>query len=69
MTAETFRLGVEQALAVAILRKAERLAELHSDLSRLTVYCPYSAPELLQLEQNGLRYDAQTGLFSEVQHG
>ena len=27
------------------------------------VFCPYTAQELLLLEQNGLHFDAATGLF------
>lgn len=60
------RLGVMQALGLAVLRKVERLAALHDlvqELERQELFCPYTPNELLLLEQNGLHFDATTGLF------
>ena len=60
------RLGVMQALGLAVLRKVEHLAALHDRVQAWEaqdVFCPYTPQELLLLEQNGLHFDAATGLF------
>lgn len=70
MSADTFRLGVEQALAVAILRKVERQGELLDEVQKAEgegLHVPFTAAELWQLESAGLHYDLRSGLFSEVQ--
>lgn len=69
MTAESFRLGVEQALAVAVLRRVERQAEIMEELQaaeRAGVFVPFTASELWRLESAGLRYDLRAGTFTEV---
>lgn len=69
MAAEAFRLSVEQALAVAILRRIERQGELLDAVQKAErggVFVPYTPAELWQLESAGLHYDLQSGLFREV---
>ena len=69
MAAEAFRLGVEQALAVAILRKVERQGELLEAVQqaeRAGIFVPYTPAELWTLESAGLHYDLRSGLFREV---
>lgn len=69
MTAESFRLGVEQALAVAVLRRVERQAEIMDAVQaaeRAGIFVPFTAPELWTLESAGLRYDLRSGTFTEV---
>lgn len=67
---QTERIGVMQALGLAMVRKAERLTAIQSELAELereNVFCPYTAAELWLLESVGLLYDLTTGEVLEVQ--
>ena len=59
----------QKILETVRVKQAQRLSAVEGELLELAadgVYSPYSASELLELEQEGFIYDFMTGELEEV---